>query len=58
MALPPLGRQNSIFSIEYYAKLQNAPPPPFVTWAQGFSTQTVGEDLFFGFHLILGQKAD
>ena len=24
-------------------------PPPFVTWAQGFSTQTVGEDLFLVF---------
>ena len=23
------------------------PPPPFVTWAEGLSTQTVGEDLFF-----------
>ena len=22
--------------------------PPFVTWAEGLSTETVGEDLFFG----------
>ena len=34
---------------------------PFVTWAKGLSTQTVGEDLFFcffGLHLILGRKTD
>ena len=22
-------------------------PPPFVTWEEGLSTETVGEDLFF-----------
>ena len=22
--------------------------PPFVTWAEGLNTETVGEDLFFG----------
>ena len=46
--------------------------PLFVTWAEGLSTETVGEDLFlakirtkfewrlffFGLHLILGQKPD
>ena len=25
---------------------------PFVTWAEGLSTKTVGEDLFFGLHLF------
>ena len=46
--------------------------PPFVTWAEGLSTETVSEDLFlaknrtkfecnptsffFGLHLIVGQK--
>ena len=30
----------------------------FVTWAEGLSTEAVGEDLFFGLHLILGQKPD
>ena len=31
-----------------YNSMQNCgmPSPPFVTWAQGFSIQTVGEDLF------------
>ena len=53
---PPLGRQDSTISIEKYAKLRHA--PPFVTWAEGLSTETVGEDLFFGLHLILGQKPD
>ena len=42
----PLGRQDSIISIEYNAKLWLG--PPFVTWAEGLSTETVGEDLFFG----------
>ena len=28
----------------------------FVTWAEDLSTQTICEDLFFGFHLILGKK--
>ena len=32
--------------------------PPFVTWAESLSTKTVGEDLFFGLHLILGRKTD
>ena len=44
---------------------------PFVTWAEGLSTETVGkdlfwpktglnlsEDLFYGLHLILGRKTD
>ena len=44
---PPLGRQDSIISIEYYAKLRHAPPPPFVGWAEALSTQRVGEDLSF-----------
>ena len=44
--LPPLGRQDSIISIEWCAKLRHA-PPPFVTWAESLSAQTVGEDLCF-----------
>ena len=31
---------------------------PFVTWAEGLGTKTVGEDLFFGFYVILGPKPD
>ena len=43
--MPPLlGRQDSIISIEKYAKLRHG--SPFVTWAEGLSTETVGEDLF------------
>ena len=62
---PPLGGQDSIFSIELYAKLRHG--PSFVSWAVALSTQRVGqitglnlsEDLFFfGFHLILGKKSD
>ena len=30
--------------------------PPFVTWAEGLSTKTVGEDLFFGLHPNFGPK--
>ena len=30
--------------------------PHFVTWAEGLSTEAVGEDFFFGRHLILGRK--
>ena len=41
---PLLGRQDSIISIELCAKLRHG--PPFVTWAEGLSTQSVGEDLF------------
>ena len=41
---PPLGCQNSIISIEKYAKLWHG--PLFVTWAEGLSTKTVGENLF------------
>ena len=37
MALP-FGRQDSIISIEQYAKLLHA-PPPFVTWAESQSAQ-------------------
>ena len=40
----PLGRQDSIISMEKYAKLWHG--PSFVTWAEGLSTETVGEDLF------------
>ena len=45
---PPLGRQDSIISIEYFAKLGIAPstPPPLVSWAEALSIQMVGEDLF------------
>ena len=66
---PPLRRQDSIISIEKYAKLWHG--PPFVTRAEGLSTELVGEDflwpktgpnlsedLFFGLHLILGRKTD
>ena len=31
--------------------------PPFVNWAQGFSTQTVGEDLFFWSSPNFGPKS-
>ena len=41
---PPLGRQDCIISIEKYAKLWHG--PPFVTWADSLSSETVGEDLF------------
>ena len=44
MASFSLGRQDSIISIEYNAKLWHG--PPFITWAEGLSTETVGEDLF------------
>ena len=66
---PPLGRQDSIISIEKYAKLWQG--LLFVTWAEGLSTETVGENLFlaknrtkfewrpfFCLHLILGRKTD
>ena len=32
--------------------------PPFVTWAEGLSSKTVGEDLFFGLHRFFGRKTD
>ena len=41
---PSLGRQDSIISTEKYAKLWHG--PLFVTWAEGLSTETVGENLF------------
>ena len=44
---PPLGRQDSIISIEQYAKLRHG--PPFVTWAESLSTrkgQNLGGDLW------------
>ena len=31
------------------------PPPPFVTWAEGLSTETVGEDLFLKSGLNLSE---
>ena len=43
---PPLGRQDSIISLEQYAKLWHA-PPPFVSWAEALSTQRVDEDVCF-----------
>ena len=56
---PPLGRQNSIISIEYNAKSRHA-PLPIVTWAESLNTQTnkiwAKTPLFFGLHLILGRK--
>ena len=45
MAPPPFGHQNSVISIEKYANLWHG--PLFVTWAEGLSTETVGEDLFW-----------
>ena len=33
---PPLGRQDSIISIEQYAKLRHG--PPFATWAEALIT--------------------
>ena len=60
---PPLDRQDRVISIEWYAKLWHAPPPPFVTWAESLSSQTdriwVKTFFFwvlFGLHLILGRK--
>ena len=41
---PPLGRQDSIISIEKCAKLWHG--PPFVTCSEGLGTETVGEGLF------------
>ena len=41
---PLLVRQDSIISIGKYAKLWHG--PPYVTWAEGLCTETVGEDLF------------
>ena len=42
---PPLGRQDSIISLQKYAKLWHG--PLFVTWAEDLSTETVGKDLFW-----------
>ena len=53
---PPLGCQDSIISIE---KKQNCGMgPPFVTWAEGLSAETVGEDFFSWAPPILSQKPD
>ena len=41
---PPLDCQDSIVSIEKYAKLWHG--PLYVTWAEGLSTETVGENFF------------
>ena len=41
---PLLGRQDCIISIEKYAKLWLG--PPFVTWADSLSAETVVEDPF------------
>ena len=38
--VPPLGSQDSIISIEYYAKLRHA-SLPFVSWAEALITQRV-----------------
>ena len=64
---PPLGRQDSIISIEKYAKLWHG--PPFVTWAEGLSTKRWAKTFFwpktglnwsedFGLHIILSRKTD
>ena len=60
----PLGRQDSIFSIELHAKLRH--PPPFASWAEALITQRVCLVrlfqacilFFFALHLILGEKSD
>ena len=54
---PPLGRQDSVISVEYYAKLRHA-HPPFVSWAVALSTQRVGEDVCFWPAPNFGQKSD
>ena len=41
---PSLGCQGSIISVEKCAKLWHG--PLFVSWAEGLSSETVGEDLF------------
>ena len=42
---PPLGRQDSIISIN---SMQNCGmPPPFVSWEEALSPQMVGEELWF-----------
>ena len=41
---PPLGCQDCIISIEKDVKIVAC--PPFVTWADSLSTETVGEDIF------------
>ena len=57
------GCQDSIISIEQYAKLLHAPPPPppFVTRAESLSAQADRlwvKKFFFGLYLILGRKTD
>ena len=51
---PPLGCQDSIISIEYYAKLRHR--HPFVIWTKALSTQMVGEDVCFWPAPQFGQK--
>ena len=60
---PPLCRKDSIISLEKYAKLWHG--PPFVTWAEGLSTETffwpktglnLSEDLFFWSSPNFGQE--
>ena len=60
---PPLGRQDSIFSIELHAKLRHG--FPFASWAEALITQRVclvrlfqACTLFFALHVILGKKSD
>ena len=60
MALPFV-RQDSIISIEQYAKLRHAPPPlcNLGRKSERTSGQNVGKDFFFfGLYLILGRKTD
>ena len=58
--LPPLGRQDSLIRIEWYAKVRHG--PPFVSLAQSLkhtNGENVTEDFFvFSLHLVLGQKPD
>ena len=57
---PSLGRQNSIISLEWYAKVRHAPPPlcEFGTKFEHTNGQNMTEDFLFGLYLILGKKLD
>ena len=44
---PPLGRQDSIISIDSMPNCGMPPHPPFVSYAEALSTQRVGEVVCF-----------
>ena len=44
---PPLGRQDSIISIDSMPNCVMPPHPPFVSYAEALSTQRVGEVVCF-----------